>query len=332
MGAQTTDIAIIEYDEKKNSIIIHSSIGDDLGGDDVDRILFDFFLSKFHFSDNSIIDKESLLNKCESIKKRLSKNKHVDTNFEKNIINNIKNQEEVKKCSYKEIEALLYDNYFYEELDELLGAVFRKISLISLDPDNLRNIVLIGGASQWPGIKEFLLEKFSQSKVISQRLQFINAIGAIKSLEASNIKNKTNHNYGVIIESGKKQKFCELIPKNSKIPTGTKSWKLELHDDLDHLILDLWRRRELINIFKKRKEIFYDDQGRLHIKTQDKKKIIYESLIEVPIIIDLKNRDRNEIFLNCSVTDDFKLRVSIYERNKKDQHLLYRIDELITVS
>ncbi len=336
VGAQTSDIAVIDIKGKDSEeLLVYSSVGDELGGDDIDRIIYEYLIkefieikTKFNFDKY----KERLFHECEIFKKELSYDKKIKIVFPSKIKEYIKNPEISISLTREKVEELLYDNEFYRKFAELLENSINQAEKNLFNFDNLNSIILIGGAAQWPGIKEFIENQYPNRKIFSERFQFITALGAAKFLPELKLNNRTRYDYGIILSNYDKKDFYELIPKNTKVPFDLKTWKLVLNPNLSHFILDIWRRRDLSNVYKEKKEIFYDERGYLYFKQRLKENILYESLITSPIIIDIDLKSNKELYLSLKVSNNLQIQLKIHDLAKPEINTYFELDNFITIS
>ena len=173
-----------------------------LGGIDFDIKLMDYSIKLF--CQENDIDESDIINnkiaykrlkiKCESAKKTLSYSNEAFIN----------------------INALYDDKDFYikitrNKFEDLCKDLFKKIEIIIdkfMGDENVKKkkvdyIILVGGASKMPGIKNLLKKKFDE-KIIKDSLDPDNVIAIGATLECSKIEKKDNNNFNLL----------EMIPYN----------------------------------------------------------------------------------------------------------------------
>ena len=230
LGGGTFDVSILTIKNNKDFQVVTTSGDTHLGGDDFDYKLVDYCINKFCFEsqiDEAEIRKDKniirrLKVQCEKAKKKLSSSLKTTItiyNFFKssNLYIDITREEFDSKCDdlYERIKGVLdkvivESNFTLEEIDDL---------------------VVVGGSSRIPKIKEILKEKFGEKKIRDK----INpdeavAVGAtwqahkiIKSTSDINIIDITPFSLGVATKSKNPNEQEEgsvmsfLINKNKEI-------------------------------------------------------------------------------------------------------------------
>ena len=165
LGGGTFDVSILDLKNNKEFSVIATSGNNHLGGDDFDNKLVDFCIKKFCSINTEIDEKEikkdkyilrRLKNQCEKAKKKLS---YMNEIFIK-IYNMYKDNNlyvEIKRQEFDEICEDLYQK-IKSVLDKVLSE--SKLSMKEID-----DILLVGGSSRIPKIKELLVEKFGTGKI-----------------------------------------------------------------------------------------------------------------------------------------------------------------------
>ena len=230
LGGGTFDLSILSFNDNKEFIVSAKQGDTHLGGNDFDYKLADFCIQKFcnvyKIDESEIRSDKNVLRRlkiqCEKAKKKLSFTKKTAINMY-NFFNNLNLYVDITR---EEFDLLCEDLY------EKIKVVLDKILLeIKLSPEQIDDIVMIGGSSRIPKIKNILIEKFGEQKIRDQ----INpdeavAIGAtwqahkiLKSDKDINIVDITPFSLGVAaksknpVEQTKGSIMSILIPKNKPV-------------------------------------------------------------------------------------------------------------------
>ena len=231
LGGGTFDVtALYLCDNREFSAI--ASLGDaHLGGNDFDNKLVDFCIKEFCRSYN--INEEEvrsdpntlrrLKNQCEKAKKKLS--------FIDQAIISIYNLYKDNNL-YIEISREKFDEICYDLYEKIKSGLEQILSESKLTLEEIDDVVLVGGSSRIPKVKEILIEKFGEGKIRDK----INpdeavAIGAtwqahkiMKSDASINILDITPYTIGVAAKSKIPEEIkignimSVLIKKNQKMP------------------------------------------------------------------------------------------------------------------
>ena len=230
LGGGTFDVSILTIKDNKEFHVIATSGDTNLGGDDFDNKLIDICINKFCIAyqmDEAQIRKDKnilrrLKIQCEKAKKKLSNSLKTTIN----IYNFYKSSNLYVEITRDEFDSKCDD--LYERIKVVLDKVIvdSKFTLEEID-----DLVVVGGSSKIPKIKEILKEKFGENKIRDK----INpdeavAIGAtwqahkiIKSNTDTNIIDITPFSLGVATKSkipneqGEGSVMSFLISKNKEI-------------------------------------------------------------------------------------------------------------------
>ena len=235
LGGGAFDVSLILVKENKDYETMAYKGDQKLGGSDFDNKLMEFCLDKF-CSDNNYDKKEIKNNyKCIERLKRAC--------------------EETKKClSIKECDTIFIDDFYdskplcleitrnkFEELcKDLFLRLIKPLDGIlqeqKLNNTDIDEIILVGGSSKIPKVKEIIQNKFKNIPINDEiSPDEVVAFGACILAESiirdseDNIFgdiafcDKTGHNYGIEIEDGE---MDILIPKGTKYPFTTKDLHL----------------------------------------------------------------------------------------------------------
>uniref|UniRef100_A0A914PKK0 Uncharacterized protein n=1 Tax=Panagrolaimus davidi TaxID=227884 RepID=A0A914PKK0_9BILA len=172
LGGGTLDICIFKFE--RNQIEILSQNGNqNLGGRDFDNVLINFFSQKL-FYDYGINDfgskKYKLMLECQKIKEILSTCDEAFLEIDE-IVFSI---EETIKIARREFEELST-----ELLEKIKTCVIYSLKECELKAENIDKILLVGGGSRMPMIKELLRNLFPNSEhLCAKHPEEIVAVGA----------------------------------------------------------------------------------------------------------------------------------------------------------
>ena len=245
LGGGTYDVSIVEMNE--NFVETSASSGDQmLGGGDFDNKLMEFCINYFseknaekkNIADqikNNYISMQKLKNACEQTKKALSI-KMEDIIF-------------IEDFYEKESLSILITRTKFEELcEEIFVKLKKPLNNAIKDAkkkgiDKIDEIILVGGSSRIPKIKEILKEIFGKEVPINNYInpEEIVAQGAAlcceKLVRSNNelLKNfafiaSTQHSYGIEVEDGKMEVF---LKRGSNYPSSVTKY---FHNYFDNQI------------------------------------------------------------------------------------------------
>ena len=188
LGGGTFDVTILSINKQKeeNFEIISTNGNKFLGGEDFDNKLVDYFLENFcrKIKVNMSVIKENkriiknLKISCENVKKVLSTN----TSTTLNIPNFYNNQDLMETIRRDEFEELCSD--LFKELEIPINAALKDASIT---PEEIKEIVLVGGSTRIPKIKTFLTEKFGKECKINDTINPDEAVAYGATLMAAKI-------------------------------------------------------------------------------------------------------------------------------------------------
>lgn len=331
LGAGTLDIAIIEKNEEIYEII--TKIGDNnLGGNNIDDNILKYCISEF-YKKNKIININELLQnkKClNKLKKKCEEAKIIltYTHQTKIIIDSFYNDIDLDilltKNKFDEVNTLFYKNYC-NKINEALT----NTNLLSND---ISNIILIGGSTKIPKIREITQNIFLSTEIkynldpdltvsIGASLYGFNQINQISNENNQIILiDTTALSIGIQIMS---ENYQIIIPKNSKIP-AIKEYNFRSYIDYQQSIK--------LNIYEgERDNIKYNSLiGTIIIDNLPFKKA-YE--YKIKIIFEINKNNLLKIFANIINNDDTiitKKELIIEKRKLNDEYIEQKLLEYET--
>ena len=199
LGGGTLDISLLNIRKTTEGIIdfeVESSDGDThLGGSDFDNKLIDYCIKEFckqtsNKEENVRKDKKSckrLKIKCENAKKFLSISKETIIN----INNFFGNDDLIVKITRDYFNELCKDLY-----DKIQDLIFNILGEIGKETTDIDEIILVGGATRMPGIKNLLKRIFTEDKV-RDNLNPDEAVAFGATMEAAKMEEKDKINFNL---------------------------------------------------------------------------------------------------------------------------------------
>jgi len=226
IGGGTFDTAILEV---KNQEFKTLSYGGDnkLGGDDFDQKILDIILK--HIRKNggvnlSSLSKsglgneayskayQSLLLKAEEAKMELSEHEKVEISIA-NLFDNYNLELTITKSEFEEV------------ADDILYKIKKQINITldkaNLNTDHIDKVVLVGGSSRIPAIRNIIIEIFNTTPYSDKPLDKLVAMGAAIAVTDENsvrIYDIISHSLGIEIIN---KRFAPILIKNSKYPISS---------------------------------------------------------------------------------------------------------------
>ena len=163
LGGGTFDLALLQINFEEKEYTVKSKFSNKyLGGDDFDNKMLDYCLNKLCFDrNNPKITKyslERLRNACEQAKKTLSYRNEVDIRVDNFINNEDINIKITRQTFENEICKDIFDKLSIP-FDELLNGA-------KLKREDIDEVILVGGSTKMPKIKEILKrEHFDKCKI-----------------------------------------------------------------------------------------------------------------------------------------------------------------------
>ena len=264
LGGGTYDISLLELSESEENIFnVKATSGDNyLGGDDFDNKLVDYCLEIF--SKNNDIDKNEILKdkKCiKKLKKQCENSKKIlSINAETNIyIDDFINEKDLDV----KITRAKFENLCKELFDKLLYHIEKVLRDAKIDKSNIYEVVLIGGSTKIPKVKNLISNYFDEvkeikinceinpdeavaygagiyaSKLMKQGGDIINDLILIDILPLSlgtSVKNESQDDN--IKALGRLMDF--IIPRGERIPITLYNYYTTTMDNQKSMIIDIY--------------------------------------------------------------------------------------------
>ena len=230
LGGGTYDVSLVEYSQSIFETL--ASAGNArLGGGDFDNRLMVFCLEHFcqkNKDDNISVDEikrnykciQRLKMACERTKKILS-TEVEDTVFVDNFYKGENLQCKITRAKFEEI--------CNDDFEALKPPLDRVLSDTKMQPKDINEIVLVGGSSKIPKVKQILKEKFPNAK-INDSINPEEAVAYGATIFSESELRKTGdfwedfdyldsiqHSYGIEVDDGKME---FILKRGSKYPTS----------------------------------------------------------------------------------------------------------------
>ena len=253
LGGGTFDVSILKME--KNNFNVLSINGDShLGGEDFDQKLIDFCIEKFEKENKVLIrNNHKILHRlkinCENAKIELSFQKETNIYIE-NIINNIDLDIKINRI---EFEILCKDLF-----DKLIKPINDCIKNAKLKKEQIDNVILIGGSSKIPKIKEILSNKFNDKILTSKNINPQEAVcegvtiqGAILTLKEIKQNIKINNinpiSLGINADQNGIKIMSIIIPKNSPLPCKKTNTYVTSEDNQNEILFKIYQGERILS-------------------------------------------------------------------------------------
>ena len=208
------DVSSISKQKKRCAEII-SKTGSKIGGKDIDQWIVDYFLPDNKYAINLL--------KAEEIKCKLSAS---SINYEYKFPTKLLTRDNKEKEFYlsKEIfEQIIIDNNLLNHLNSLLKDLLNEARGKFCTVDDLNAIILVGGGTQIPLIKEWITKKIPKIQIKSPPPIESIALGALAMTPGVQIKDILNKGLSIRLLNKREQKhfWHPIFYKGQTWPTET---------------------------------------------------------------------------------------------------------------
>ncbi len=282
--------------------------GSKIGGKDIDQWIINFFISDNNYASNLI--------KAEEIKCKLSSTAIKYENKYKISLVIKENQQKDFYLSKEIFEKILIENNFINHLNALLKDLLNQARGKFCTVDELNAIILVGGGTQIPLIKEWISKKISKIEIKSPPPIESIALGALAMTPGVKIKDILNKGLSIRLFNRREQKhfWHPIFCKGQTWPTEN-PYKLILQASkknqkiFEIIIGETKTEREYDVIFENGLPKLSEFQREEEIVEWDKKplKIALENqsnLGEDKLILFFKITKKAELLVSCSDIKD----------------------------
>ncbi|MEI6410172.1 MAG: Fe-S protein assembly chaperone HscA [Bacteroidota bacterium] len=211
LGGGTFDISVLQIQDGIFEVL--STNGDTfLGGDDVDRILVEFFLKTLNI-DEKILTEEK--NTAQSIRLAAEQTKKTLSNAENCTVEILGKQITLTKTEFEELIRPL--------IERTIDCCKRALSDAGMQPTTIEKVVMVGGSTRIPLVKQMVAEYFGRPVYDNLNPDEVVALGAAIQADvlAGNQKDVllldiTPLSLGIETVGGL---MDVIIPRNSKVPS-----------------------------------------------------------------------------------------------------------------
>ncbi len=299
-----TDVSSISKQKIKCAEII-SKAGSKIGGKDIDQWIVDYFIPENKYEINLL--------KAEEIKCKLSSSeiKYENKYPTKFLIEGYKEKEFY--LSKEIFEEIVIENNLLDHLDALLKDLLNEARGKFCTVDDLSAIILVGGGTQIPLIKEWITKKISKIQIMSPPPIESIALGALSMTPGVKIKDILNKGLSIRLFNKREQKhfWHPIFCKGQTWPTDN-PFKLVLQASKNNqkifeiIIGETKKQREYDVIFKNGLPILSEFQNEEEVIIWSKK----------PLKIELKNKSligKDNLKLFFKITEKADLLVKCFD-------------------
>ncbi|MBN1272522.1 MAG: molecular chaperone DnaK [Candidatus Aminicenantes bacterium] len=224
LGGGTFDITLLEM----NAGVFHILATDGnshLGGEDIDNRIVDWILKKFHKDNGIDITKDKLAlqrlkEASEKAKKELSFTKETEINLPF-ISSDDTGSRHIKMTLTRDV----LEDLSKDLINSTIPYIDKVIQETGLGPDDIDDVILVGGQTRMPYIRDMLTKYFEQEPVSDINPDEVVAMGAAIQ---SGILSGEIHGTALLLDvtplslgiEAEKNKFVKIIERNTTIPTS----------------------------------------------------------------------------------------------------------------
>ena len=343
LGGGTLDISILKLNENRFEVICTEG-NNHLGGNDFDNKLVDFCVKDF--------EKETGINlKHENNKESINSLYKLKVECEKAKID-LSTELEAKidiECLYKNknFECIIQRNVFESECKDLfkecVNIVEELLSQNNIKKTELEEIILIGGSTKIPKIREMIKIYFNK-EIDNNIINPEEAVALGAAIEGANLLHQNDNKtilldinpfpFGIANDEGK---MIELIPSGNIVPTTTKKIFFNSFDYQTSVGINIYEGHyndvkknhkvgyfSLINLPKKKK-------GELEIEVTfniDINNILHVSAREISTSINKTIEIKNDSYFNAEKIKESKEKIFELFGEKLNENINFK-DELI---
>ena len=317
LGGGTFDVSILALEivknkdntETKNLIALSIDGNMHLGGEDFDNALVDYVIKKQNISDEIAKNPEArkkLKVACENTKKILSIANNTTlriSNFAKDLDINI----EIKREEFEQI-----CQHLFKKLEEPMNVALSKAKL---SKDDIDEVILIGGSTRIPKIKDLIKEFFKNKIKINDSINPDEAVAFGATLQAEKIL----YNQDQIISNFH---ILDITPFSLGVSVMNQSMDKEIKEEGDEMSVII-KRGTILPTFNIQHYVTVSDyQTRVSLKIYEgeKKYVKYNHLLKETKIEGLSPKPKGQTKISVEFKIDVNgiLFVKAVEESEKD--------------
>ena len=235
-----------------------------LGGMTLDRWIYEYALSRMGLFENDPqvhYNSAELLRYCEAVKKNLSETESVIFDFF---------PEHSFLITRSNLDTLFRENGFYDTLDTVLEEALRSAEDHGLRREELTAVLPVGGSSLIPAVREFLLQRFGNEKLVLGEPLGAVARGAAVIAGGMHIYDFIQHSYAIRYTDSLSGEYAfrTIVPKGTTYPQARVSSMMKLKASFDgqqQFGIAVYELQESSVRLASQNEIFFDAEGAVHV-------------------------------------------------------------------
>ncbi|MGK7930832.1 MAG: Hsp70 family protein [Microcystaceae cyanobacterium] len=174
--------------QKQKTARVLGKAGTNLGGSDIDNWLVDYFAKT-----QGLVKTSLTTRLAERLKIKLSsQTEATEVYFNDQTLDSYE-----LSLDQNQLETILEENDFFTKLDDLMTQVLQQGRRNGIEKDNIDKVLLVGGSTQIPAVKNWIQQYFDEAKVKSDRPFTAIAQGALKLAQGMELKDFLYHSYGI---------------------------------------------------------------------------------------------------------------------------------------
>lgn len=165
-----------------------AKVGTNLGGSDLDDWILDYFVTQLGLAKSPMT-----LRLAERLKIQLSSQEQaMEVFFDDQTLDSYD-----LSLSRGELEQILNQKQFFEQLDELMSQLLQQGQRNGIDRLDINRVLLIGGTVQIPSVQAWVQRYFDPSKIKCDHPFEAVALGALKLAQGLEVRDYLYHSYGI---------------------------------------------------------------------------------------------------------------------------------------
>ena len=321
LGGGTFDVSIlcIKKDENNSNSKVFQVLGTSgdmqLGGEDFDNQLVEYFLNKRHIKEemkNNLEFLKKLKINCEIIKKTLSQSEKATLKIDK--FN--KKEDLIEEITREEFEAICHNLF-----KKLEGPLEDALAIAKLSRNDIKEVILVGGSTRIPKVKQIVKNYFPNSK-INDSINPDEAVAFGATIEAE----KINHNKNTSISNFL---LLDITPLSIGTNVLNKSENQTIKEEGDVMSVIIPRGSPIPSDFSRVYNTSSDNQKSMSINIYEGENnfVKYNHLLKKETIKGLKEREKGQTKVKVNLKLDIHgiLTVTAEEESDDGQSINFTI-------